>query len=420
MKHANTLKIALGIALGLQAPAFAGSDTPVVEPAAPSNPGDWCSWLQGKPGTLYKNKENPYLQEFRLEGRFHYQAAYLDGSDVNGRDYNETYDEYRRARIGAKASFLQYFGANVSLNMVDDDRYGNGDLNWGYSSFDEAFLTFDLGKAIGQNPFDSLVVNYGRQKVALGQESHTSSTKLLTVERSAISNKVYGGIRPTGVSVDATMDAWSLTAGLYSTTRDGADNEAFNGWQDSVIYYANAEYQMNDELTLAGNFIYNDANLADGDNVIMDYRWAASLSAHYDVGQWGVIGDFIYGDKGGSGYGHGNNRRGDFWGVMVMPYYWIIKDKLQLVGQYQYQGSEEGQGVRINSRYGRASGTGSGTGIDVNSGRGDSHNSFYAGLNYYLCGHNAKIQGGIEYQTMDTLKGNFDTLTYFIAFRTYF
>ncbi|MCF7675235.1 MAG: OprO/OprP family phosphate-selective porin [Akkermansiaceae bacterium] len=420
MKHANTLQIALGIALGLQAPAFAGSETPVAKPAAPSNPGDWCTWLKDKPGTLYKNEENPYLQEFRLEGRFHYQAAYLDGSDVNGSGYNETYDEYRRARIGAKARFLQYFGANVSLNMVADDRHSDGDLDWGYSSFDEAFLTFDLGKAIGQNPFDSLLVNYGRQKVAFGQESHTSSTKLLTVERSAIANKVYGGIRPTGVSVDATMDDWSFTAGLYSTTRDGADNEAFNGWQDSAIYYANVEYKMNDELTLAGNVIYNDANLADGDNVIMDYKWATSISAHYDVGQWGVIGDLIYGDNGGSGYGHKSNRSGNFWGMVVMPYCWLVKDKLQLVGQYQYQGSSEDEGVRVNSRYGRASGTGPGTGIDVNSGRGDSHNSFYGGLNYYLCGHNAKIQGGIEYQTMDTPKGDFDTLTYIIGFRTYF
>ena len=59
-------------------------------------------------------------------------------------------------------------------------------------------------------------------------------------------------------------------------------------------------------------------------------------------------------------------------------------------------------------------------GIDVNSGRGDSHHSFYGGLNYYLCGHNAKIQGGIEYQTMDTPDGDFDTLTYVLAFRTFF
>ena len=50
------------------------------------------------------------------------------------------------------------------------------------------------------------MVNYGRHKFVLGQEARTSSTKLLTVERSAISNKVYGSYRPTGLSVDGTMD----------------------------------------------------------------------------------------------------------------------------------------------------------------------------------------------------------------------
>jgi hypothetical protein len=56
----------------------------------------------------------------------------------------------------------------------------------------------------------------------------------------------------------------------------------------------------------------------------------------------------------------------------------------------------------------------------VNSGRGDNHHSFYTGLNYYLCGQNLKIQGGIEYQTLDTPVGNFDTLTYLLGFRTFF
>ena len=158
MQHANTLTIALGLALGLQVPAFAGTEVPPVAPA-PANNGNWCTWLQNKPGTLYKNKENPWLQEFQLEGRFQYQTAYVDGSDVNGQDFNQKYDEYRRVRIGAKAKFLQYFGAKYQVNLVDDARNScsGGDLDWGYDDIDEAYLSFDLGKALGQsNPFDEL------------------------------------------------------------------------------------------------------------------------------------------------------------------------------------------------------------------------------------------------------------------------
>lgn len=409
------LPLALTLALGLQIPLIAGQEAAPVQ-APPSNPGDWCDWLQNKPGTLYKNKENPFLQEFQLEGRFQYQAAYLDGSDVDGNDFNETYDEYRRFRIGAKGKFLQYFGFKYQVNLVNDSRNvsGGGDLDWGYESIDEAYLSFDLGKALGESPFDSLILSYGRQKFVLGQEARVSSTKLLTVERSAIANKVYDSARPTGLSVDATQGDWRFNTSIYSSTTDGEDNEAFNGWQDSVIYYASAGYKVNDELTLGADFVYNDADAVSEDSVL-PYRWATSLNAEYDAGPWGLIGDLILGDNGGSDMTTDAEREGMFAGVVVTPYYWLVADKLQLVGQYQYQGASEADGVRVNSRYGRADGI-----SNINSGRGDSHHSFYGGLNYYLCGHNAKLQGGIEYQTMDTPGGDFDTLTYVIAFRTFF
>lgn len=415
MQTANTLKIAVGLALGLQVPAFAGSEAPAVE-SAPAPAWNWCTWLQNKPGTLYKNKENPYLQEFQIEGRFQYQAAYLDGSDVNGSDFNETYDEYRRVRLGVKAKFLQYFGLKYQVNLVDDARNvsGGGDLDWGYADIDEAYLSFDIAKAFGAGPFDSLVASYGRHKFVLSQEARTSSTKLLTIERSAISNKVYGSARPTGLLVDAVTGPWSFSGGVFSSTTDGVDNEEFNGWQDDVIYYIHAGYQATDELLLGADFTYNNADATSEDSVL-GYRWAASLNAEYNAGPWGVIGDLLLGDNGGSGMTTNADRQDGFGGVMVMPYYWLVDKKLQLVGQYQYQGASEDEGVRVNSRYGRADGISS-----INSGRGDSHHSLYGGLNYYLCGHNAKIQAGVEYQTMDTPDGDFDTTTYLIAFRTFF
>lgn len=423
MSHKSTpLSLALTFAtIGLTLPAVAGNEVQSAPAAASDSNGDWCQWLQNKPGTLYKSKENPYLQSFQLEGRFQYQLGYLDGSDVTGQDFNESYDEYRRARLGFKADFLQYFSAKVVVNLVNDERNisGGGELDWGYDSFDEALLSFDIKKAFGAGPLDSMKLNYGRHKFVVGQEARTSSTKLLTVERSAIANKVYGSYRPTGLSLDGAIEKWTFTGALYSSTTDGANNEAFNGWQDDVVYYASAGYQASDELKLGVDLVYNNADAVSEDSVI-GYRWATSINAEYDVGPWGVIGDFIYGDNGGSGMTGNANRRGDFWGVMVMPYYWLLEDKLQLVGQYQYGGADASEGARINSRYGRGDGTGAAPSANVNSGRGDEHHSLYAGLNYYLCGHNAKIQGGIEYQTMDTPSGDFDTLTYLLAFRTFF
>ena len=379
-------------ALGFSLPLVAGTEVQAPAAATPQSNGDWCDWLQNKPGLLYKDAENPYLQSFQIEGRFQYQLGYLDGSDVNGDDFHETYDEYRRFRLGVKTDFLQYFSAKFVVNLVNDERNisGGGDLDWGYDSIDEALLSLDIKKAFGAGPLDSLKLNYGRHKFVVGQETRTSSTKLLTIERSAIANKVYGSYRPTGLSLDGAIDKWTFTGALYSSTTDGTDNEEFSGWQDDVVYYASAGYQVNDELKLGVDLVYNNADAVSEDSVI-GYRWATSINAEYDAGPWGIIGDFIYGDNGGSGMTGNADRRGDFWGLVVMPYYWILEDKLQLVGQYQYGGADESRGVRVNSRYGRADHNG-----NVNGGRGDAHHSFYAGLKYYLCGHNAKIQAGIE------------------------
>jgi hypothetical protein len=376
----------------------------------PPSAWDWCEWLQSKPGTLYKNPENPILQSFNVGGRFQYQAAYLEGSDVNGRDFNDTYDDYRRVRIETKTDFLQFFSANIKLNMVSDGRPSGEDLDWGYDTFDEAIFSFDIKKAFGAGPFDALKVNYGRFKFNMTEEVHMSSKEIYTVERSAISNKLYGAnSRPTGVTLDAALGKWSGTVGLFSGEDD---SEFIGGWNDGQAYYLSLAHETSDEWRFVLDFVTNDE---DGADDFLGYEWATAINAIYEKDRFGALGTVVLGENNGAG-----NRGGSFHALMVMPYYWIVEDRLQAVLQYQYAGASEDQGLRINSRYGRAQHS---PGVDVNSGRGDEHHSIYAGLNYHLCGDNAKIMGGVEYQTMDTSTGTrekFDTLTWLLAFRGYF
>lgn len=417
MKHTNTKKISLALAVGLPGLAVAGPEMAPIPPVEePANNGDFCEWLQNKPGTIWKNKAHPYLQEIQIEGRFQYQLGYVEGNndDPAAGDWSEGYDEYRRVRLGVKMKFLQYFGMKYQINAVDDGRPSGGPLNWGYADIDEAYVSFDLNKAFNAG-FDDLKLVYGRQKFVFSQEDHQSSTKIITIERSAISNKVYGSYRPTGLTLAGEKGPWSFDTSFYSSSVDGSDNAEFNGWQDSAIYLVNLGYQVNDELFVRGSYTYNAADVVDGDDSIMDYAWATSLAAEYDAGAWGVNTNLIYGSNGEGRFGNAATRQGDFWGFVATPYYWLIEDKLQLVGQYQYQGAENAEGARINSRYGRRDGN-----TLAEGGRGDSHHSLYGGLNYYLCSHNAKIMAGIEYQTMDAPSGDFDTMTYMLAFRTYF
>lgn len=414
MDNKMNKRIAFAAAIGLPVLAIAGTEPAPIE-QAPANAGDWCTWYGNKPGIIYSDKENPYLQEFQIEGRLQYQYAHIEGDLPAGGSYKEDFDEVRRARIGVKAKFLQYFGLKYQINVVDDGRPEGNDLDWGYDSIDEAYVSFNLGKALGETGLDELNLIYGRQKFVFGTESHNSSTKLLTIERSALSNKVYGGFRPTGVTLAGEKGPLSVAASLYSSTTDGTDNEEFNGWQDSYSALFNVAYQINDELLVRGDLTYNGAEPVNEDSV-MNYEWAIGFGAEYDAGPWGVTGDVIYGDNGDGDFNGNSNRQGNFYGMQVTPWYWLIDKKLQLVGQYQWQGSDESQGVRINSRYGtRNDGT-----LSLNDGRADSHHSLYGGLNYYICGHSAKIQAGIEYQTWEAPARDFDTLTYLIGFRTFF
>lgn len=411
---------------------------------APEKSGDWCTWLSGKPGTVYKD-DNDFLQELNFFGRFQWQAAYVMGNDSNGYGFSDDHTEVRRFRLGMQAKFLNYFKVKANVNLVDDQSNsilawpGGRSLGWGYEDFDEAYISFNAAKAFGISGLDALDISYGRLKHTLGYEAHESSKKLLTPERSAIANKVYGSYRPTGIKIDAATGAWDFTAALYSTDRPSRalDNVDFiGGWNDGLAYYASVGYQATDELSFLWDFIYNDANgdLAqpNRDDSIFDYKWATSIAAVYEQDQWGVIANLIYGDNGGPDnlVGTGNNRRpkreGDFWGVVIMPYYWIVEDKLQAVVRYQYAGSENDQGIRVNSRYLRRD---HGPVANANlvasgGGRGDEHHSIYAGLNYLICGHNLKLQAGVEYEYLNTpgqgIDGDLTATTLWFALRSYF
>ncbi len=407
MNVLHRFSIAAGLALGLQSVVLAGPD-PHASPSPSSNTGDWCGWLQDKPGLLYKNQENPYLQSFQIGGRFQYQAGFLDGEDVNGRNFNDPYDEYRRVRIESKTEFLQFFTAKVGINIVNDGRPSGTDLDWGYDTFDEANVSFDLKKAFGAGTLDSLKLSYGRFKFNITEEVRTSSKEIITIERSAIAGKVYNSGRPTGFTLDAAQGPWSGTAGIFSTEDD---SEFIGGWNDGIAYYLAVVHEAGDGIVLSGDFVYNDRKAGDDD--FLGYKWATSLNATCERGRFGILGTLVVGENNSAAA----NQGGNFYGLVAMPWYWIVDEKLQAVFQYSFSGAGEDAGIRTNSRYVRSQHS---PGVNVNGGRGDALHTAYAGLNYHLCGHNAKIMGGIEYTSLDTPAGDVDALTYLIAFRSFF
>lgn len=392
-------------------------DAVVIPPVAPEpNNGDWCTWLQDNPGRLYENKDNPWIQSFQIGGRFHYQAAYLEGTDINGVDFNDHYDEYRRLRFETKTQFLRYFTAEFNVNLVDDNRFRQGpfnELEWGYDAFDEASVEFDIGEAFGDGWLDGIKLKYGRMKLKMTEEVHMSSNEIYTLERSGIADKLGGlASRPTGVTLELDKGDWDLIVGVYSAEDD---SDFISGWGEGEFFYGSLEWRATEDLKFVLDYSQNNH---DGADDALGYGWASALSAIYKKNNWGIIGEAIYGDNGGGISAPITRRQGDFHAFVVMPWYWIIEDKLQAVVQYQYASSTETQGLQLPARYIR--GDHDNLAVDVDNGRGSEHHMIYAGLNYHLCRDRVKIMGGVSYDDLSTRNSDVDAITYQIGFRTAF
>lgn len=386
------------------------------------NPGDWCK-AYDRFGKLYKNSDNPWIQEFTVFGRMHYQLGYVDGTSGGVRDFSYKTDEFRRFRLGAKAKLFNHFTVKGAANIYDDQGPRGGDEGFEFTNMWDLYATYDLKGAWGVDGFDALKFGYGARELHMGYEWLTSSKKIKTVERSAISNKIWPSdtefSNPTGAWLEGANGKVGWTFGAFSTTQE----DFIAGWDDGQLYYSKLSYDLKDvtgadKSTLYLTSFYQDADLGTDERLAGGVEWASALSFAYERGPWNLSIEGIYGDNGDQS---NPAREGSFWGFVFTPSYWLVDDKLEAVFRYQYQGSENDQGIRLNSRYVRRAGAKQGDGV-LSNGRGDEHHSAYLGLNYIICpDHHAKLMLGTEYDTISS-GGNdvYDGWTTFLAFRTYF
>jgi len=413
----------------------------VIETKTPSkskNNGNWCSWLSDKPGMLYKNKDNPYIQELRVFGRFHWQYAYLDGRGAEGNGTRKfTYDtnEIRRLRIGSKLRFLNYFEANASVNFSNDLTPLGGAHKIEYFNLYSATIALNVQKAFDLTSVDALEFRIGKEKTSPTAEDDTSSRFIKTVERSALGN--YVSIpSSSGIFLASEKDRWIMDLGVSS----GDLEREFTKFNNNYFYNLRLGYKWKnpsfvDKSRIDFRFIINGDEEKNANKNLESFgaynlKWVSTLSTISKKGRFTLLTDLVLGDNGSDfdfdkkGRPTSNpDREGSFWGVVVMPSYWIMEDQLEAVFRYQYVGASEKEGYRIDARYSRIAGkVGGFTGPnDLSNGRGDSHHSAYLGLNYYLCGENAKIMTGIEYDDLNS--GSQDVYagtTFWAAFRMFF
>ena len=376
---------------------------------------EFCDWWGDDPGELYRNKKNPWIQQVKLNGKFHYQFGRVQGEDVRGNNFDNNFDEFRRARVSAEVDFLKYFEAEVGINLVDDRRFRadpDRSLRWGFDTFDTVAIEFDVGDALGTGPLDEIKLNYGRMKLRITEEVHTSSNNLRTIERGTLSDLLGGEqSRPTGFTLELEKGDWSAVLGIFSN-EDSSDSLA--DWDEGVFYYANLEWQATDELLIQLDYAQSNPN--DTSNAL-GYDLGTSLAFIYESDRWGVTTNVVYGRNSDDLDGD-SLREGDFYGGLITPWVWLVKDRLELVGRYEYARAEETEGIRLPSRYARSLQDAPET--DFDGGFGDEIHSFYVGLNWHLCDDGLKLMSGVSHDLLSARTGDVSATTYLFAIRTWF
>lgn len=404
MIHKKQLVTTILGSVAISGSAFAGD---IAAPSVPVpddiNHGSWCEGF-AKLGKFYSNDNDPYVQSLKFFGRVQAQYGYISGDDVNGDSFDEGIDEIRRLRFGAELKLFNGFKIKGNVNLVDDDANSGGGREFAYQDFDQLKFSYTTKNIAG---FDKASFTYGRHKVAVGQEAHVSSKKIKTVERSALTNRLFGG-RWTGFSLDLERGNWEGTFGYFSQD----DTEILGSISQGTALYFSSNHDLGHGNVLFDAFWNVDT---DDESELADYEWAASLAYETEIGNWDLVVNVALGDNGDEDFA-GEDRDGYFWGLIIQPSTYIIEDKLEFVARYAYQGSSEDEGIRTNSRFFRDAAVGG----DINDGRGDAHHSIYAGLNYYFCGDNSKVLLGVEYDNLDTPDGNADAVTLWAAYRTFF
>jgi len=370
-------------------------------------------------GVFYPTAEDPLFQDLKFIGRFHYQYGLVDGS-VGEDDVNYETDEMRRFRAGISTKMLNYWDLYAEAEISDDQRPKGGDLDIRFKHMWQLKMHLDVKKAFDLDNMDALQIGIGSREINMSYEWVTSSKRIKTVERSAIANKIwaYGSEfdNPTGIWFTTELKPVTWTLGVFSTTQD----DWIAPFRDGELYYSNVHWDLendpdNEETDLRWTMFYQD--VSSGDEVLAGgLDWATAVSIQRKRGPWEFHLEGILGNNGDQ---VNANREGDFWAIVVMPSFWIVEDSLEAVFRYQYQGSTESEGIRLNSRYIRRAGARDGF-PSLANGRGDEHHSFYLGLNKLISSHQRKIMAGVEY---DSLLQNgtelFGSWSAFAAYRMY-
>jgi phosphate-selective porin OprO/OprP len=353
--------------------------------AAPQEPAPSIFDKTWSLATLHKDESNPFIEEIALVGRYLGQFGYVSGDQ---REWNGW--ENREIRAGMRLRFLQQFEAEAQVNL-------NTDAPHLYDRITVATLTW--------KPLDEFNLAIGKQVIKFGYEGSTSTTQILTFERSNIMNNLWPSPEYiTGaVASGKFKPGFFYQAGIFSGDQQ-AEFSQFNAGYGLLFTLG---YDMSkaigiDKAIVRADYFYNDGN--PNNTAFKSFENIFTLSSQWQKGRLGLNTDVL----GGTGLGAQSN----IWGFLIEPYY-NLTPQLQLVARYGFANSSADNGLALQKRYEQK----------VETGKGNEYQSAYFGVNYFIYGQKLKVMSGIEYSEMQDRAndgGAFNGWTLLTGVRMYF
>jgi phosphate-selective porin OprO/OprP len=427
--------------------AHAGNDS-AVAPVSDARPSTATGLLLGKftgetaydriwsAATLYKDGDNPILQEFSLQGILQLQYAdgdsdgsfdiedFKNGSAVNRQTVWGDRFEARRSRFGFKSKWYRHwkFEGQIDANT-----------NQGFSNIYRDIY----GLHITYAQSDAFNVTVGKTKLKFSREQEISSKDIVTVERSLLANLLFPG-ELTGIVANGKgiYDYWLYELGVYGSERA----QAFTGFDQGTVVLGKIGYDYSSQVGLdtavvSFQYMHNSEPGYKGNNSAPEFYALASpsftdcigLTNDITKGRFGFTTDILLGlGFDGTAEQAGASKvinQDDVFGISLIPTYFVADD-LQLVGRFQWAtGGDAGPGISnlgLPNRYEKWA-----PGVIQD---GESYTSFYFGVNYQLYGNKLKLMTGLEYSIMDggladapkNRVNDFDGYTFFSGLRFYF
>ena len=339
------------------------------EPAAPASaiaakePSD-LDRLWGL-ATLYKNNANPFLQEFKLRGRYQGQYHWLDSDQGNDGDW-----ENRRSRFGFDAKL---FKKQIELRL---DAQSNAEFDPLYGRLADAYLKW--------KPSPDFALTVGKQKPLIGYHDWLeSNTTQPTFERSQIFNQLRVD-RATGATAEGTAGKFSWQTGVYSNDMDREFGQFSGGYSAG----AGIGYDFKEALGLAKadwrlDWMHSEHDSSD--TVLNRYDDLLSTMLWLQDGRWSLVTEAFL----------ATGESPTAFGLYVQPTYDLVPGKLQLVGRLSFSIGDGPDSLTAQTRYEKTA-----PGLS-DQGKGESYQSAYLGLQYFIYGYKLKFMTGAEYAHLD-------------------